>query len=231
MVKAHHPEAGYFTEYIYMTDPELANRKLDVILSENCQKKSTEGYVCESCYSDKLDLSIQLNASYIGLKKFFTYQLGLYDNPMIWLKEFRLWLEHSDANFNYKLENLINDVVNDIMEVESQEPDVPAFISVTNNFVNATIGQVNQGGNNCQTLNYTTVLDQMQASGLPEEIISEGKELLKDADKSDSLKKIAANWIKNLPFRVIEKSGDWAINNFEKLQQHQNDLMTWMNSL
>jgi hypothetical protein len=231
MVKASHPNAGYFSEYIYTIDPQLANNKLDIFLENGCNDKSVDGFICEGCYTTMLDRQMYFNNSYIGLKKFFTYQIGLYDNPNQWLKEFKRWMNHSDADFNYKLENLINEVIDDIIKVESQQADLPTFLNITNHFVNSTIQQVNQGGNNTLTINYSSVLEEMKADGVPNDIINEGAELFKDANKSNSLKTIAANWIKNLPFKMMEKAGSWSIENYSKLEQYQNDLMTWINNL
>jgi len=234
MVTANHPKARFFTEYIYSHDTSLLGNNLDVVINKQCSGKSEDGYNCENCYTDKLYGILTDNFSnFIGLKKFLSYQMGLYDVPSNWIKEFKRWMEHSNDYFirDTSLKYLIEEVLDEITDDESNNADFGSFLNITNNFVNSTIQQLNQGGNNNLTINYTSVLEEMEVNGIPKELIKEGKELLKDADKSDSLKKIAATWIKNLPFKVMEKAGSWAINNFAQLQKYQNDLMTWINSL
>jgi hypothetical protein len=234
MIKAHHPKAKFFTEYIYTHDQELTGNNLDIIISRQCSGKSDEGFNCENCYTSKLyDILNDNFSNYIGLKKLLTYQMGLYEDPNNWIKEFRRWMEHSVEHFvrDTSLKYLIEEVLDDMTEEESNNADFGSFLNITNNFVNSTIHQLNQGGNNSLAINYNSILDEMEADGVPTEIIEEGKELLKDANKSDSLKTIAANWIKNLPFKVMEKAGSWAVENYSQLQQYQNDLMNWINSL
>ncbi len=234
MVKAHHPKAKFFTEYIYSHNTELTRNNLDIVIGRQCSGLSDEGYNCESCYTDKLyDILNDNFSSFIGLKKFLTYQMGQYEESEKWIKEFKRWMEHSNEHFvrDTSLKYLIEDVLDEITDDESSNADFGSFLNITNNFVNSTIQQLNQGGNNQLTINYNSVLDEMEASGIPKDLINEGRELLKDADKSDSLKTTAANWIKNLPFKVMEKAGSWAVENHEQLQHHQNDLMSWINSL
>jgi len=230
MVKANHPDAGFFTEYIYSNDSSSWNRKLDVCLKGQCSTMTPEGFFCEGCYERKLYELICRNSTFIGLKKIFTYQLGLYDNPSGWVKEFKQWVKHSNRFTNRNLVYLIEDVLEDIEHVEGPQVDLRSFINITNNISNSTIHQMNMGGENSLEVYYHDVFDSMEEEGLPKELIDEGKELLKDADKSDSLKKIAGNWIKNLPFKVIEKAGEWALKNPEKLAEYQEKLMAWIAS-
>jgi len=231
MIKANHPEAGYFTEYIYKLNGTEGNNNFDVILGD-CRQKSPDGFNCENCYKGKLREKLAFSYSYLSMKKFLTYQLGLYANPTIWVKELKRCLEHDiEFKVNYELERLIDDVLEDIIEIETPQADLDRFITITNIFEGATIHQQNFGGNNSQSNSYVSVLEQMETDGVSTEIVEEGKELLKDANKSDSLKKIAGNWIKGLPFKFMEKSGEWAIANTNKISEYQDSLMTWINNL
>lgn len=231
MIKASHPKSGFFTEYIYTIDEARKGNKLDVFLKGNCTDPSPEGYYCDGCYERKLYELLGRNNNFIGLKKVLTYQLGLYEDPNNWLKQFKMWMKHSNLFRNDNFVYLIDDVLDDIEYVEAPQADLSSFISITNNFNDSTIHQVNMGGTNSLSVSYDSVLDEMETNGIPTDIVSEGRELLKDADKSDSLKKIAGNWIKGLPFKVMEKAGDWAIKHPEVLAKYQDDLMNWISSI
>jgi hypothetical protein len=50
--------------------------------------------------------------------------------------------------------------------------------------------------------------------------------VLDNEDKSPTMPNIAAECIKNLPFKIIEKAGDWALNNPERIQQAQDLLFS-----
>lgn len=230
MIIASHPKSGYFSQFIYTTDISKKGNGLDVYLKGNCNSKSSEGFVCADCYEQELDHMVSLNSGVLKLKKFVAYQLELYENSEIWLKEFRMWVKHGPYIEDY-LENIINDVLDDLVKVEFNQSDISPLLHITNNFTGATIHQINNGGVNSLVINYITTLDNMASSGVPAEIIEEGREILKDADKSDSLKKIAGNWIKNLPFKMIEKAGEWTSSNTESLKQYYDELINWFNTL
>ena len=235
MIIAEHPEAGNFTKYIYTHDPEKSNNHLDVYIvntpSQKCGNITEEGFSCENCYLDALSDVVYSNRSFLHLKKFFTYQLGLYEDPKQWIIELKRAIKHEKLfGSDFRLKELIEDVIDDIIEVESTQPDFSPLFSISNDFSGATITQLNLGSGE-QIIYYNNVLDRMEKDGLPQELIDEGRELLKDADKSDSLKKIAGNWIKSLPFKVMEKAGSWALSNVSKISDYQDDLMTWINSI
>lgn len=231
MIKASHDNADYFTEYIYSVYRTEENNEFDVLVEFQCNDKTKDGLHCESCYTRALYKKLYYNRSFIKLKKFLSYQLGLYEDPQKWVKEFRLWIKYDKGvNLNYQRESLINEVLEEILEIDNPQADLSSFINITNIFEGATIHQLNMGNGN-QINNYKTILDQMLDDGVSKDIIDEGAELLPDAEKSDSLKKIAGNWIKSLPFKIMEKSGEWALKNTDKIAGYQDSLMQWIANL
>ncbi|GAB5418980.1 MAG: hypothetical protein Crog4KO_00390 [Crocinitomicaceae bacterium] len=231
MIKATHPNAGYFTEYIYSIYGTEGSNILDVLLQPQCNDKSEEGFHCENCYRSQLHDKLYFCRTPIEMKKFLTYQLGLYNDPEKWVVELKQCMKYDTSfQFSYQIESLIEDTLSEIIEIDSPKSDLDSFIQITNIFEGATIQQLNMR-DGVQTIHYNDTLDRMLSDGVPREIIEEGREYLKDADKSDSLKKISGNWIKSLPFKVMEKAGEWAIKNTDKLAEYQEELMKWISTL
>lgn len=230
MIEATHPEAGYFRKYIYKYGDEEVNKNLDIVIDRQCSSPSPNGFNCETCYTDELYDMLMTNSTFIKLKKFISYQLNLYENPGNWVVDLKRWIKHSNEEFSPGEIELINDVLDDILEKESKSPDINKITNITNNF-NGGNQVVNQGGVNTIKIDFTNILSEMVSNGVPEELVNEGNELLKDADKSDSLKRIAGNWIKNLPFKILEKSTEWGVKNLDKIQYYQDSLFHWYNGL
>jgi len=231
MIRATHPRAGFFSQYIYSDDISKKGNGLDLVVTKHCSIRSDEGYNCEGCYTEALYEMIARNPQFIPLKKFFVYQIGLYDDPSQWLKELISWMNHSNRpKVRANQKRIVADVLKDIIDGDFKQADVTPIVNITNNF-NGGVQQVNQGGNNTMIVNYNGILDKMESDGIPPELIEEGREILKDADKSDSLKRIAGNWIKKLPFKVVEKSAEWAIKNMSKIEGYQESLLHWFASL